>query len=186
VHGLPLMGTGDWNDGMNRVGNEGRGESVWLAWFLCSVVDASRRSHSARGETRTRRALDRGRAGWIAALHDARLGRPWFKRAFFDNGAPLGSSTNDECRIDLIAQAWSVLSGASDEAAFTGPAMAAHQEAPARRAGRPAAAAGATLCQLDQQPGLHPGLPAGRARERRPVLARRRLGADGAGAAGRP
>ena len=114
AHGLPLMGTGDWNDGMNRVGHEGRGESVWLAWFLCSVVErfaplARRRAASASAPQRWRAARD----GWIAALHDAGWDGAWFRRAFFDNGAPLGSSANDECRIDLIAQAWSVLSGAS-------------------------------------------------------------------------
>ena len=123
VHGLPLMGTGDWNDGMNRVGNEGRGESVWLAWFLCSVVAQFAPLAQARGEHERVARWTAARAGWIAALHDAGWDGEWFRRAFFDNGAPLGSSTNDECRIDLIAQAWSVLSGASDDA-HTGPAMA--------------------------------------------------------------
>jgi cyclic beta-1,2-glucan synthetase len=123
VHGLPLMGTGDWNDGMNRVGNEGRGESVWLAWFLCSVVEQFAPLAQARGEHERAARWTAARTGWIAALHDAGWDGAWFRRAFFDNGAPLGSSANDECRIDLIAQAWSVLSGASD-AAHTGPAMA--------------------------------------------------------------
>ncbi|MGJ7532479.1 MULTISPECIES: GH36-type glycosyl hydrolase domain-containing protein [unclassified Variovorax] len=122
VHGLPLMGTGDWNDGMNRVGNEGRGESVWLAWFLCSVVAQFAPLAQARGEHERVARWTAARTGWIAALHDAGWDGAWFRRAFFDNGAPLGSSSNDECRIDLIAQAWSVLSGASD-AAHTGPAM---------------------------------------------------------------
>jgi cyclic beta-1,2-glucan synthetase len=124
VHGLPLMGTGDWNDGMNRVGHEGRGESVWLAWFLCSVVERFAPLAEARGEHERAARWTEARTGWIAALHDAGWDGAWFRRAFFDNGVPLGSSTNDECRIDLIAQAWSVLSGASD-AAYTGPAMAA-------------------------------------------------------------
>ena len=126
VHGLPLMGTGDWNDGMNRVGHEGRGESVWLAWFLCSVVERYAPLAQARGDgERARRWLD-ARSGWIAALHDAGWDGAWFRRAFFDDGTPLGSAVNDECRIDLIAQAWAVLSGASDEA-HTRPAMAALQ-----------------------------------------------------------
>ncbi len=115
AHGLPLMGTGDWNDGMNRVGHEGRGESVWLAWFLCSVVERYAPIAQARGETERSARWLRAREGWIAALHDAGWDGAWFRRAFFDNGAPLGSAANDECRIDLIAQAWSVLSGASDE-----------------------------------------------------------------------
>jgi cyclic beta-1,2-glucan synthetase len=116
VHGLPLMGTGDWNDGMNRVGHEGRGESVWLAWFLCSVVERYAPLATSRGEHERAGRWQAARSGWIAALHDAGWDGAWFRRAFFDNGEPLGSSVNDECRIDLIAQAWSVLSGASDEA----------------------------------------------------------------------
>ena len=123
-HGLPLMGTGDWNDGMNRVGHEGRGESVWLGWFLCSVVEGFAPVATARGDdARAVRWLE-ARKGWVAALHDAGWDGAWFRRAFFDNGAALGSDANAECRIDLIAQAWSVLSGASTPK-FTRPAMLA-------------------------------------------------------------
>ena len=116
AHGLPLMGTGDWNDGMNRVGHEGRGESVWLAWFLCSVVERYAPFAVARGEHARAESWQAARRGWMAALHSSGWDGAWFRRAFFDNGAPLGSSVNEECRIDLIAQAWSVLSGASDDA----------------------------------------------------------------------
>ncbi|MDO9360402.1 MAG: glucoamylase family protein, partial [Polaromonas sp.] len=98
AHGLPLMGTGDWNDGMNRVGHEGRGESVWLAWFLCSVVERYAPLAEARGEHERAARWQAARQGWIAALHDAGWDGAWFRRAFFDNGAPLGSSANDECR----------------------------------------------------------------------------------------
>ncbi|WP_293604993.1 GH36-type glycosyl hydrolase domain-containing protein [Polaromonas sp. UBA4122] len=122
VHGLPLMGTGDWNDGMNRVGHEGRGESVWLGWFLCSVVECFLPFAKARGDNGRAARWVEARSGWVAALHDAGWDGAWFRRAFFDNGAPLGSAANAECRIDLIAQAWAVLSGAST-AAFTTPAM---------------------------------------------------------------
>ena len=122
-HGLPLMGTGDWNDGMNRVGHEGRGQSVWLAWFLCRVVSDFAPLAEARGDSARAAMWRSARAGWITALHSHGWDGDWFKRAFFDNGAPLGSKANDECRIDLIAQAWSVLSGASTPA-FTQPAMA--------------------------------------------------------------
>jgi cyclic beta-1,2-glucan synthetase len=123
-HGLPLMGSGDWNDGMNRVGHEGLGESVWLGWFLCSVVESFTPFARMRGDdARAQRWID-ARQGWIAALHDAGWDGTWFRRAFFDNGDPLGSDTNTECRIDLIAQAWSVLSGASTPA-FTKSAMLA-------------------------------------------------------------
>lgn len=127
VHGLPLMGTGDWNDGMNRVGHEGRGESVWLAWFLCSVVDAFAPLAEARGENERARAWREARVGWVHALHRHGWDGEWFRRAFFDNGHPLGSASNEECRIDLIAQSWAVLSGAS-EPRYTEPAMRALQE----------------------------------------------------------
>ena len=123
-HGLPLMGTGDWNDGMNRVGHEGRGESVWLGWFLCSVVERFLPYATMRGDDARADAWHKARAGWVAALHDAGWDGAWFRRAFFDNGAPLGSDANEECSIDLIAQAWSVLSGASTPA-FTRSAMLA-------------------------------------------------------------
>ncbi|MGV8803539.1 MAG: GH36-type glycosyl hydrolase domain-containing protein [Polaromonas sp.] len=123
-HGLPLMGTGDWNDGMNRVGHEGRGESVWLGWFLCSVVEGFLPWARMRGDDARAERWEQSRRGWVAALHDAGWDGAWFRRAFFDNGAPLGSDANEECRIDLIAQAWAVLSGASTPA-FTRSAMLA-------------------------------------------------------------
>jgi cyclic beta-1,2-glucan synthetase len=124
VHGLPLMGTGDWNDGMNRVGHEGKGESVWLAWFLCRVAADFAPLALARGDDARARRWTNARLGWIESLHTHGWDGQYFKRAFFDNGAPLGSSSNSECRIDLIAQAWSVLSGASTPT-FTGPALRA-------------------------------------------------------------
>ncbi len=111
AHGLPLMGTGDWNDGMNRVGHEGRGESVWLGWFLCKTVADFAPLARARGDTaRAQRWQDAAR-GWEKALIGTSWDGQWFKRAFFDDGSPLGSHLNTEARIDLIAQAWSVLSG---------------------------------------------------------------------------
>jgi cyclic beta-1,2-glucan synthetase len=124
AHGLPLMGTGDWNDGMNRVGHEGRGESVWLAWFLCKVVEDFAPLAEARGVSKRAATWRSARQGWISALHSHGWDGQWFRRAFFDNGAPLGSSSNAECRIDLIAQAWAVLSGASTDS-FIKPAMQA-------------------------------------------------------------
>lgn len=123
-HGLPLMGSGDWNDGMNRVGHGGRGESVWLGWFLCSVVEGFAPYADARAEHARARRWRVARAGWIAALHGAGWDGAWFRRAFFDDGSALGSSANAEGRIDLIAQAWSVLSGAS-QPRYTQAAMAA-------------------------------------------------------------
>jgi cyclic beta-1,2-glucan synthetase len=116
AHDLPLMGTGDWNDGMNRVGHEGRGESVWLGWFLLAVVDRFAPIAEARGEPERAAGWRASRERWHRALNDAGWDGDWFRRAFFDDGSPLGSAANAECRIDLIAQAWAVLSnGTSDE-----------------------------------------------------------------------
>ena len=112
-HGLPLMGGGDWNDGMNRVGAAGQGESVWLAWFLCKLVADFAPVAQARGDgARAQRWHDAAR-GWHAALQGPAWDGAWYRRAFFDDGQALGSSANTECRIDLIAQTWSVLSGAA-------------------------------------------------------------------------
>ncbi|MES2226199.1 MAG: glucoamylase family protein [Pseudomonadota bacterium] len=124
AHGLPLMGTGDWNDGMNRVGAEGRGESVWLAWFLCRIVDAYAPIARSRGETERARRWEEAAVGWRSALQREAWDGSWFKRAFFDDGTPLGSNVNTECRIDLIAQAWAVISEATP-AAFRRMALAA-------------------------------------------------------------
>jgi cyclic beta-1,2-glucan synthetase len=110
VHGLPLMGTGDWNDGMNRVGHEGRGESVWLAWFLCQLVENFAPLARERGEEERALTWEHAAAGWKAAFDSSAWDGQWFKRAFFDDGTALGSHLNPEARIDLIAQAWSVLS----------------------------------------------------------------------------
>jgi cyclic beta-1,2-glucan synthetase len=111
AHGLPLMGSGDWNDGMNRVGSEGRGESVWLAWFLCFIVADWLPLARARGERDRARNWEAALTGWRVALGSEAWDGAWFKRAFFDDGSALGSATQAEARIDLIAQAWSVLSG---------------------------------------------------------------------------
>jgi cyclic beta-1,2-glucan synthetase len=111
VHGLPLMGSGDWNDGMNRVGIEGRGESVWLAWFLCTVVAGFAPLARARGETVRADAWELAARGWKEALQGPAWDGEWYRRAFFDDGQVLGSAANTEARIDLIAQAWAVLSG---------------------------------------------------------------------------
>lgn len=116
AHGLPLMGAGDWNDGMNRVGEHGRGESVWLGWFLISAIDGFIRLASSRDRAdlsdrwsqravMIREAIER--SGWDGA---------WYLRAFDDDGRAWGSHDDDECRIDAIAQSWAVMSGAGDKA----------------------------------------------------------------------
>jgi len=113
AHGLPLMGGGDWNDGMNRVGHGGRGESVWLGWFLCRLVADFAPLAYRRGEESRALRWEEAALGWKVALNGAAWDGRWFKRAFFDEGQELGSSVNPEARIDLIAQAWAVLSGAA-------------------------------------------------------------------------
>jgi cellobiose phosphorylase len=113
-HGLPLIGSCDWNDGMNLVGQEGKGESVWLAFFMCDVLKQFSGVARFRGDLdfsrqcesevdRLRRSIEQH--GWDGG---------WYLRAFFDDGTPLGSAESPECQIDSIAQSWSVLSGAGD------------------------------------------------------------------------
>ena len=113
-HGLPLMGSGDWNDAMNRVGYQGKGESIWLAFFLYHVLmkfseiallcdDASFADQCSSEAANLRQKIEE--FGWDGN---------WYLRAYFDNGEPLGSSANPECQIDSISQSWSVLSGAGD------------------------------------------------------------------------
>lgn len=108
-HGLPLMGSGDWNDGMNRVGEEGRGESVWLACFLCVIVARFVPLAQARGELERAARWQAAASGWRAALAAQAWDGGWYVRAFFDNGTPLGAQGNAECRIDLLVQVWAVL-----------------------------------------------------------------------------
>jgi cyclic beta-1,2-glucan synthetase len=113
-HGLPLIGGGDWNDGMNRVGTAGRGESVWLGWFLHATITEFAPLAAARGEHARAVAW----YGHAAALRDS-LERDgwdgdWYRRGYYDDGTPLGSATSDECRIDSIAQSWAVISRAAD------------------------------------------------------------------------
>jgi len=113
-HGLPLIGSGDWNDGMNKVGEQGKGESVWLGFFLYEVLMRFTEVARMRGDipfvercqreaARVRRTIEL--FGWDGG---------WYRRAYFDDGSPLGSASNPECQIDSIAQSWSVLSGAGD------------------------------------------------------------------------
>ncbi len=113
-HGLPLIGSGDWNDGMNMVGQHGQGESVWLGFFLYEVLTQFAKVAGVHGDApfaeRCRREADRVRLnieqnGWDGE---------WYRRAYFDDGSPLGSASNPECQIDSIAQSWSVLSGAGE------------------------------------------------------------------------
>jgi len=109
-HGLPLIGTGDWNDGMNKVGEKGIGESIWLGFFLCEVLSSFAETARRHGdETFAQRCDDEARR-LAAALNEHGWDGEWYRRAYFDDGTPLGSKQNEECRIDSIAQSWSVLS----------------------------------------------------------------------------
>jgi cyclic beta-1,2-glucan synthetase len=113
-HGLPLFGTGDWNDGMNRVGAAGRGESVWLGWFLhCTLTDFLPLAE-ARGDDEVVRRWREEQKRLAEALEDAGWDGAWYRRGYFDDGTPLGSDQREECRIDSIAQSWAALSGAGD------------------------------------------------------------------------
>ncbi len=113
-HGAPLIGGGDWNDGFNRIGHEGKGESVWLGWFLHSALTAFVPIAEAHGD-RARAAAWTAHAEAIrAALHRQAWDGDWYRRGWFDDGTPLGSSASAECRIDSIAQSWAAISGAGD------------------------------------------------------------------------
>ena len=112
AHSLPLIGSGDWNDGMNRVGHGGAGESVWLGWFLVFVLNEFAPLCDRRnlGDLSTRY---RNEARWLTGMLELAWDGDWYRRAYFDDGTPLGSVQNDECRIDSLTQSWAVLSGAA-------------------------------------------------------------------------
>ncbi len=123
VHGLPLMQTGDWNDGMNRVGEAGKGESVWLGWLLLAAIGALAPVADARGDA-DRATRWRDHAAALRAALDAAWDGDWYRRGYYDDGTPLGSATSDECRIDTIAQSWSVIAAADPDAPGERPARA--------------------------------------------------------------
>lgn len=110
-HGLPLMGTGDWNDGMNTVGNCGLGESVWLGWFLATVLEKFSACCLAMGDAEKASQYVAIKTQLATALEDNAWDGSWYRRAYFDNGQPLGSIQNSDCKIDSIAQSWAVISG---------------------------------------------------------------------------
>ncbi|MFI4952687.1 MAG: GH36-type glycosyl hydrolase domain-containing protein, partial [Burkholderiales bacterium] len=113
-HGLPLMGSGDWNDGMNLVGIDGKGESVWLAFFLCSVLTQFAKVARLRGDLAFAQRCDEETAALSRNIEKHAWDGAWYRRAYFDDGSPMGSARNAECQIDSVAQSWSVLSGAGD------------------------------------------------------------------------
>ncbi|PMP77630.1 MAG: glycosyl transferase, partial [Roseiflexus castenholzii] len=114
AHGLPLMGAGDWNDGMNLVGHEGHGESVWVAWFLIVILNRFAPIAEQRRDVE-RAARYRAEARRLSeALDRHAWDGDWYLRAFYDDGAPLGSAQSDECRIDSLSQSWAVVAGTAD------------------------------------------------------------------------
>jgi cellobiose phosphorylase len=116
AHGLPLMGTGDWNDGMNRVGIGGKGESIWLAWLLLDTIARFAPIARARGDHDRAQRWSAFATTVKAAIETAGWDGQWYRRGYYDDGTPLGSSSDDECRIDVIAQSWSVMSGQAEPA----------------------------------------------------------------------
>jgi cyclic beta-1,2-glucan synthetase len=112
VHGLPLIGTGDWNDGMNRVGHQGKGESTWLGWFLYTILNQFAPLCESRQDTGRARRYP-SEAQRLAEMLELAWDGEWYRRGYFDDGTPLGSAQNQECRIDSIAQSWAVLSRAA-------------------------------------------------------------------------
>lgn len=113
-HGLPLIGTGDWNDGMNRVGARGEGESVWLGWFLTATLTDFAELARTRGDTEFASRCAQEKESLLASIEAAGWDGAWYRRGYFDDGTPLGSASQPEARIDVIAQSWAVLSGAAD------------------------------------------------------------------------
>jgi cyclic beta-1,2-glucan synthetase len=113
AHGLPLIGTGDWNDGMSLVGAGGKGESVWLGWFLVFLLQPFADIVARRGDAKRADRYRRHAVAVTAAIESSWDGE-WYRRAYFDDGTPLGSKENTECQIDAIAQSWAALSAAGD------------------------------------------------------------------------
>ncbi len=113
-HGLPLFGTGDWNDGMNRVGAAGRGESVWLGWFLHAALLRFAPIAENRGRSAAAAVWRKHAFALQQAIEREAWDGDWYRRGYFDDGTPLGSVASDECRIDSIAQSWAVISGGAE------------------------------------------------------------------------
>ncbi len=114
AHQLPLMGCGDWNDGMNLVGKDGKGESVWLAWFLVDNLESFASLARSRDDTAFADACRDQAARLRGNIENNAWDGAWYRRAWFDDGTPLGSSSNDECQIDSISQSWAVISKGGD------------------------------------------------------------------------
>ena len=159
-HGLPLIGTGDWNDGMNRVGIGGRGESVWLAWFLLDTLARFKPIAEVRGDHDRARAWRQCAATVRAALERDGWDGAWYRRGYYDDGTLLGSDRSDECKIDVIAQSWSVMSGVADPERAA-QAMAAVDARLVDRKNRVAMLFTPPFDRAQQDPGYIKGYPPG-------------------------
>jgi cyclic beta-1,2-glucan synthetase len=157
-HGLPLMGSGDWNDGMNRVGFQGRGESVWLGWFLHTVLQQFIPLCEGRDATRAARYTSEARR--LAGVLEQSWDGEWYRRGYYDDGTPLGSTQNDECKLDSIAQSWAVLSGVAPMG-HAERAMDAVRTHLVRRGARVVLALTPPFDQSAQDPGYIKGYPPG-------------------------
>jgi cellobiose phosphorylase len=113
AHGLPLIGSGDWNDGMNRIGAEGKGESVWMAFFLCQVLQSMAPLADQHGDNKFAELCRSSAITLVKNIEEQAWDGAWYQRAYFDNGEVLGSMINGECQIDSIVQSWAVISGAA-------------------------------------------------------------------------
>src|SRR5439155_1399253 len=159
-HGLPLMGTGDWNDGMNRVGVGGKGESIWLGWFLHATLSAFSQLADRRGEQTRVASWRRHTAALGQSLERDGWDGAWYRRAYFDDGTPLGALSSAECRIDSIAQSWGVLSGAAEKGRAAA-AMAAVDEQLVRREDGLVLLFTPPFDQIPLDPGYIKGYPSG-------------------------
>ncbi len=177
AHGLPLMGGGDWNDGMNRVGTAARARACGSGGSSPSCSTASRRRASSRGEAGRAADYREWAARLVEAIEREAWDGAWYRRAYFDDGTPLGTHEADECRIDAIAQAWAVIARtASRERAER--ALQSVEEKLVRREDGLIALLTPPFDRMSARPRLHQGLRAGSARERRPVHARARCGSS--------
>jgi cyclic beta-1,2-glucan synthetase len=160
AHGLPLMGTGDWNDGMNRVGEAGKGESVWLGWFFHAALTAFIPIAASHNEPARAKAWKAHAEALGGALDREGWDGNWYRRGYYDDGTPLGSASSEECRIDSIAQSWAAISGAGDPARAV-QAMAALDSQLVHRGDRLALLFTPPFDKTPLEPGYIKGYPAG-------------------------
>jgi cyclic beta-1,2-glucan synthetase len=159
-HGLPLIGSGDWNDGMNRVGSGGRGESVWLAWFLIDVLRGFTELCELRGDVPLAETCRRRSEDLAKVVESQAWDGEWYRRAYFDDGTPLGSQSNQEAQIDSLPQSWAVISGAANPARVE-QALRAVEEYLIRRADKLILLYTPPFDQSPNHPGYVKGYPPG-------------------------